>query len=66
MDVGEFIGELKAAGFEDIEAVPVYFDEVLIDEAAKQSGLEEVIRTGDRSVYKSVYSAKITALRPAG
>ncbi len=66
LDVGEFVGELEAAGFVDIEAVPVYFDEEMIDEAAKQSGLEEVIRTGDRSVYKSVYSAKITALRPAG
>ncbi len=64
LDVGEFIGELKAAGFEDIEVIPVYFDEEMIDEAAKQSGLEEVIRTGDRSVYKSVYSAKITAFRP--
>jgi len=64
MDVGEFVGELEAAGFVDIDAVPVYFDEQMIDEAAKQSGLEEVIQTGDRSVYKSVYSAKITAIRP--
>lgn len=64
LDVGEFVGELEAAGFTDIEAVPVYFDEEMIDEAAKQSGFEEVIRTGDGSVYKSVYSAKITALRP--
>ena len=64
MDVGEFVGELEAAGFVDIDAVPVYFDEEMIDEAAKQSGLLEVIQTGDRSVYKSVYSAKITAIRP--
>jgi arsenite methyltransferase len=64
LDVGEYIAQLEAAGFVDIELVPVYLDEQMIDEVAKQSGLEEVIQTGDKSVYKSVYSAKITAIRP--
>jgi len=64
LDVGEYIAELEAAGFVGIELVPVYLDEQMIDEVARQNGLEEVIQTGDRSVYKSVYSAKITAIRP--
>ena len=64
LDINEYIGILKDVGFVHIEVVPAYFDEEMIDEAAKQVGLSEVIESGDLSVYKSVFSANITAFRP--
>jgi arsenite methyltransferase len=36
LDVNDYIGELKAAGFNNIELSPVYFDQQTVDEAVKQ------------------------------
>jgi hypothetical protein len=64
LDIGDYVAGLEQAGFIDIEVIPVYFDESTIIEAAEQTGFSEVVKTGDRSLFKSVYSAKITAFRP--
>ena len=64
LDVGDFVSGLESAGFVDIEVKPIYFSESTIDEAAKQTGLEELISEANESVYKSIFSAKITAWRP--
>ena len=36
LDVNDYFGGLKAAGFTNIELIPVYFDQQTIDEAVKQ------------------------------
>jgi len=64
LDISDYITGLKQVGFIDIEVTPVYFDDATIIEAAEQTGFAEVVKTGDRKLFKSVYSAKITAFRP--
>ncbi|MGB3713174.1 MAG: arsenite methyltransferase [Candidatus Promineifilaceae bacterium] len=68
LEVSDYVAGLEQAGFIDIEVTPVYFDESTIIEAAEQTGFSEVVKTahqsGDQSLFKSVYSAKITAIRP--
>ena len=65
LDVNEFIQGLETAGFTGVELQPAYFDRELIEEAAKQNGLESLLDDNDGAVYQTVYSAKITAYRPA-
>jgi arsenite methyltransferase len=64
LDVDEYVAGLRQAGFVDIAVVPVYFDEATIIEAAEQTGFSDVVKTADQSLFKSVFSAKITAFRP--
>jgi len=40
LDIKEYIADLEAAGFTNIELVPVYFDQETIDEAIQQIGVE--------------------------
>jgi SAM-dependent methyltransferase len=64
LDVADFVSGLKDEGFVDIEVEPVYFERSEIEAAAEQTGLTSVIEVGDESLYKSLYSAKITAAKP--
>ncbi len=64
LDISDYVAGLKQAGFIDIEVIPVYFDEATIIEAAEQTGFSDVVKTADQSLFKSVFSAKITAIRP--
>jgi hypothetical protein len=57
---------MKSVGFTDISIVPVYFDKETVDSAI--SDMKDVIelKTVSRDdVSKTVYSAKITAYKPA-
>ena len=64
LDADDYIAAIEAAGFTDIEIKPVYFDKAIIDSAAEQLDLGEVIIAGTESLEKSVYSAKVTAWKP--
>ncbi len=60
-DVDDYIGAITAAGFVDVEVTPVYLDKQLLDEALVQLDLGDSISEGDEAIYKSCYSAKVTA-----
>jgi SAM-dependent methyltransferase len=64
LDADDYIAAIKAAGFVDVELKPVYFDKAMIDSAAEQLDLGEVVMAGTESLEKSVYSAKVTARKP--
>ena len=65
LDIEEYISGIKHAGFVDVEIVPVYLDRDQVDDAVRQLG-EEVQLGGlpKDAVYKTVFSAKITARKP--
>lgn len=62
----DYIGMMKAAGFTDISITPVYFEKETVDSAIADMGEVIELRTiPQEDVYKAVYSAKITAYKPA-
>jgi SAM-dependent methyltransferase len=66
LDVQDYVAGIKEAGFVDVELVPVYLDREFIDDGIRQMGGK--IDLGSMSqdmIYKSVFSAKITAYKPA-
>ncbi len=66
LDVQDYMAGIKDAGFVDVKLVPVYLDREFIDEAIQQ--LDGEIDTSvlpQEMVYKTVFSAKITAYKPA-
>ena len=66
VEATDYIGMMEAVGFTDISIVPVYFNKETIDSAIHD--MKDVIElktiTTD-DVSKAVYSAKITAFKPA-
>jgi SAM-dependent methyltransferase len=64
LDASDYIAAIELAGFTDVELKPVYFDKAMIDSAAEQLDLGEAIVASTESLEKSVYSAKVTALKP--
>jgi len=60
-DVNDYVGAIEAAGFVDVEVTPVYLDKQLLDDAIVQLELGDFISKGDEDIYKSCYSAKVTA-----
>ena len=65
IDVEDYITAVEATGFVDVRLEPVYFSSEMVDEALEELG-EAAEMAGDRAeeVYKSVFSAKITARKP--
>ena len=66
LDVKDYIAAIEEAGFEDVELTPVYIDKETIDEAAEQLdiSIEEVVGSNNKTLYRSIFSAKITAFKP--
>jgi SAM-dependent methyltransferase len=64
VDAKEYIGMMKAVGFTDISVKPVFFDRQIVDSALDEMKLDVNEYPRD-AVYKAVYSAKITAYKPA-
>ncbi len=62
LDVSEYLAMIKAAGFEKVSLEPVYLAPEIVDEAVAQldSSLDASKIPLD-TLYKTVYSAKITA-----
>jgi arsenite methyltransferase len=66
MDAKEYIGIMETVGFTNISIMPVFFDRETIDAAINDMKDVVELQTISRDeVYKAVYSAKITAYKPA-
>jgi arsenite methyltransferase len=66
VEARDYIGMMEAVGFTNISIVPVYFDKGTVDSAIDD--MEDVVELktiAREDVYKAVYSAKITAYKPA-
>ncbi|MEW5938382.1 MAG: arsenite methyltransferase [Chloroflexota bacterium] len=64
VEAKDYVGMMEAVGFTDIEIKPVFFDKETVDSALDEMKLD-VKDYPRESVYKAVYSAKITAHKPA-
>jgi SAM-dependent methyltransferase len=66
VDAKEYIGMMEAVGFTDISIAPVFFDKEIVDAAIDDmKDVAELESISREDVYKAVYSAKITAYKPA-
>ena len=64
VEAKDYIGMMEAVGFTDISIKPVFFDKETVDAALADMELD-VNQYPREDVYKAVYSAKITAYKPA-
>lgn len=65
LDVKDYIAAIQDAGFTDAQITPVYLPREVVDEAVNKIGDEiDIKQITDDSLYKAVYSAKITARKP--
>lgn len=64
VDAKDYIAMMETAGFRDISIKPVFFDKQTVDDALGDMKLD-VGKYSKDDVYKAVYSAKITAYKPA-
>ena len=62
VEAKEYIAMMEAVGFADISIKPVFFDKEVVDDALR--GMKLDLSTYPKeSIYKAVYSAKITAAK---
>ena len=64
VEARDYIGMMEAVGFTDVSITPVFFDKETVDSALDEMKLD-VIEYPREDVYEAVYSAKITAYKPA-
>ncbi|MBI3167069.1 MAG: arsenite methyltransferase [Chloroflexi bacterium] len=64
VEAKDYITMMESVGFTDISIKPVFFDKETVDGALDEMKLDVNDYPRD-SVYKAVYSAKITAFKPA-
>jgi SAM-dependent methyltransferase len=65
LEVEDYLGAMKAAGFVDVKLTPVYFDAQVVDEAVAQAGESlDLHDISNEVLQKAVFSAKITARKP--
>lgn len=66
LDVQDYLEAVKAAGFVDVSLTPVYFPKEIIDEAVVQldNEVNDPAILSAEEIYKAVFSAKITAVKP--
>ena len=64
MDVDDYTGAIRDAGFEQVTAVPVFMDEEGIADSINESEDEEVRQWNPAEVREKVFSAKVTAVKP--
>lgn len=60
----DYIGMMEEVGFTNVSVTPVFFDKETIDSSLNDMKLD-VSQYPREAVYKAVYSAKITAYKPA-
>jgi len=66
VDAKEYVSMMETVGFTDISINPVLFNKETIDAAIDDLGNTVELKTISREdIYKSVYSAKISASKPA-
>jgi SAM-dependent methyltransferase len=68
LDVKDYISAIEQAGFEDVELTNDYWDKETVDAAVEQLDLKhdpkEESEINQDMLYKTVFSAKITARKP--
>jgi len=64
VEAKDYIAMMESVGFTDISIKPVFFDKQTVDSALDEMKLDVAEYPRD-AVYKAVYSAKITAYKPA-
>jgi ubiquinone/menaquinone biosynthesis C-methylase UbiE len=62
VDAKEYVAMMEAVGFKDISIKPVFFDKAVVDDALRDMKLDLSAHPKE-SIYKAVYSAKITAAK---
>ena len=66
VDAKDYIAMMETAGFTDITVTPTFFDKETVDEAIKEVGDQiDLTTVSQDELYKTVYSARITARKPA-
>ncbi len=66
VEADDYIGMMQSVGFTDISVKPVFFDKETVDAALADMGDElDLCSISRDDVYKAVFSAKITAYKPA-
>jgi arsenite methyltransferase len=65
VDAKDYIAMMEDAGFTDISITPTFFDKETVDEAIKEVGDQIDLKSvSQEELYKTVYSARITARKP--
>jgi ubiquinone/menaquinone biosynthesis C-methylase UbiE len=65
LEVSEYINAIEAAGFTNVELLPVYWSREMVDQAIDELGEEvDISALPDNTIEKTVFSAKITAYKP--
>lgn len=62
LDVKEYIADLEAAGFTNIELTPVYFDQETVDELVEQYSSESCCGSGQKLVMSDGVKTKVVEL----
>jgi len=66
VEAEDYIGMMKSVGFRDISIKPVFFNKETIDSALADFGDAINLKAiSHNDIYKAIYSAKITAYKPA-
>lgn len=66
VESSDYVGMMESVGFTNVSITPVYFDKDTVDSALDDLKDAVELKTISRDeVYKAVYSAKITAYKPA-
>jgi len=66
VEAKDYIGMMEAVGFTNVSVTPVFFDKETVDSALADMDDTIDLKTFSRDdVHKAVYSAKITAYKPA-
>jgi SAM-dependent methyltransferase len=66
IEAKDYVSMMESVGFTNISITPVFFEKETIDSAINDMGNVIELKTLSRDdVYKAVYSAKITAYKPA-
>jgi ubiquinone/menaquinone biosynthesis C-methylase UbiE len=66
VDAKDYIAMMESAGFTEISVTPTFFDKETVDEAIKEVGDQIDLKSvSQEELYKTVYSARITAKKPA-
>lgn len=66
LEADQYLSYLEQAGFSDIAVEPVYLSREMIDEAVSQLDDEiDLADVADEALYRSVFSARITARKPS-
>ena len=64
LDIQDYVAAIESAGFVDVQVTREFLDEGMIDEAISDLDPDKALPKLEDSVYKSVFSAKVSAWKP--